>query len=119
MSARLSDDFLARTKWFAKREMRYYVALSKGREEVRVCSKQLLRAGTSVAAHVREANRARSNAEFVAKLGGALQEADESLLWLELLREECGGDVAAARDLEGEGDELIAIMSTMIKNTQV
>lgn len=51
--------------------------------------RQLLRSGTSVAAHVREAARARSGAEFCSKLEGALQEADESQLWLELLRDDC------------------------------
>ena len=87
---RLSDEFRSRTKAFAAGTIRLFVMLPKGREEVRVVGKQLLRSGTSVAAHVREATRARSDEEFVSKLGGALQEADESQLWLELLREECG-----------------------------
>jgi four helix bundle protein len=78
----------------------------------------MLRAGTSVAAHVREASRARSNDEFVSKLGGALQEADESQMWLELLREECGIDPALAKPLEKEADELMAIMTTMINKTK-
>ena len=77
---RLPVEFRRRTKEFAATINRLYVSLPKEREEVRVCGKQLLRSGTSVAAHVREASRARSDAEFTSKLGGALQEADESQL---------------------------------------
>lgn len=81
-------------------------------------ARQMLRSGTSVAAHVREASRARSDDEFVSKLGGALQEADETQLWLELLREDCGISLAQTTPLEKEADELIAIMTTMIKRTK-
>jgi len=80
--------------------------------------KQLLRSGTSVAAHVREASRARSTAEFISKLGGGHQEADESLLWLELLRDECGIEADLTKELERESNELPAIMSTMIKRSK-
>jgi len=95
-----------------------FVKLPKSREEVRVLAKQLLRSGTSVAAHTREASRARSDDEFVSKLGGALQEADESQLWLELLREECGIAPTATLPLEKEADELMAIFTTMINKTK-
>ena len=88
--SRLPEEFRRRTKEYASATIRLYVSLPKQREEIRVLGKQALRAGTSVAAHVREASRARSDSEFTAKLGGALQEADENLLWLELLRESCG-----------------------------
>lgn len=47
----------------------------------------MLRAGISVAAHVREGSRVLSNEEFVSKLGDPLQEADEAQMWLELVRE--------------------------------
>src|ERR1035438_5920164 len=87
---RLTEEFRNRTKAFAAGVIRLFVKLPKGREEVRILGKQLLRSSTSVAAHTREASRARSDEEFVSKLGGALQEADESQMWLELLREECG-----------------------------
>jgi hypothetical protein len=46
-----------------------------------------------------------------------VQEADESMLWLELLREECGIDSAMTKPLEDESSELIAIFTTMIKRT--
>ena len=115
---RLSDEFRSRTKAFAAGIIRLFVKLPKGREEVRVLGKQLLRSGTSVAAHVREASRARSDEEFVSKLGGALQEADESQLWLELLREECGITPALTPPLEQESGELMAIFTTMINRTK-
>jgi len=67
-----------RTKEFAGRVVRLYVALPVQRVEVAVLGKQLLRAGTSVAANYREAARARSAAEFVAKIELCAQEADET-----------------------------------------
>jgi len=115
---RLSGELRDRTKAFAASAIRLYVGLSKNREEVRVCGRQLLRAGTSVAAQTREASRARTNAEFVSKLGGAAQECDESQLWLELLREECGVSEEATLPLEKEADELLAILVTMIRKTE-
>jgi four helix bundle protein len=65
-----------------------------------------------------EASPARSNDEFVSKLGGALQEADESALWLELLREECGIESGLTKPLEDESSELMAIFTTMINRTK-
>jgi four helix bundle protein len=118
MNGRLPDEFRARSKAYAAQVIRLYVKLPRAREEVRILGKQLLRAGTSVAAHVREASRARSADEFVSKLGGALQEADESLLWLELLREECGVDPQRTQLIEAETSELIAIFTTMINRTK-
>lgn len=118
MAGRLSNEFRGRTKKYAAKIIRLYVSLPMNREEVRVVGKQLLRSGTSVAAHVREASRARSNAEFASKLGGALQEADESILWLELLREECGIEPALTQPLEAESSELIAIITTMINRSK-
>jgi four helix bundle protein len=75
-----------RTKQFALRVMRLYRALPR-REEARIIGRQILRSGTSVGANYRAACRARSKAEFVAKLGIVLEEADETVFWLELLQE--------------------------------
>ena len=116
---RLPEEFRQRTKRFASSIIRRFAALPKSREEVRILGRQMLRAGTSVAAHVREASRARSNPEFVSKLGGALQEADETILWLELLREDCGTHSELTAPIETEAGELIAIMTTMIRRTDV
>ena len=115
---RLPIEFRNRTKKFVASVIRLFVKLPKVRDEVRVLSKQLLRSGTSVAAHVREASRARSGDEFVSKLGGALQEADESQLWLELLREECGIIPSDTLPMENEANELMAIMNTIINKTK-
>lgn len=114
MSSRLSEDFRDRAKCFAASVIRLYVSLPRDREEVRVCGKQLLRSGTSLAAHVREASRARSDQEFVSKIGVALQEVDEYALWLELLHEECGLTSQAIVPLKSEANEFIAILSSMI-----
>jgi len=111
---RLSGELRGRTKQYASAIIRCYVKLPKEREEVRVLGKQLLRSGTSVAAHAREASRARSDAEFVSKLDGLLQEADESQLWLELLRDDCGIRGKEIDQLLGETDELLAIFTAMV-----
>jgi four helix bundle protein len=112
--SRLSDNLRQRCKAYASQIIRLYVALPKDREEVRVLGKQLLRSGTSVAAHSREASRARSDAEFCSKIDGLLQEADESSLWLELLREDCGISGQEIDALLPETGELIAIFTTMV-----
>ena len=111
---RLSEELRQRTKRFASVVIRLYVKLPKGREEVKVLGNQLLRSGTSVAAHAREASRARSDAEFASKLDGLLQEADESNLWLELLRDDCGIRDEKLDALLRETDELMAIFTTMV-----
>ncbi len=98
--------------------IRLFVKLPKNQDEIRILGKQLLRSGTSVAAHIGEASRARSDEEFISKLGGALQEADESQLWLELLREECGVEPTLTKPLEEESSELMAIFTTMINKTK-
>lgn len=114
---RLPIEFRDRTKRFASGVIRLFVQLPKQREEVRVLGKQLLRSGTSVA-HIREASRSRSNEEFTSKLGGALQETDESQLWLELLRDDCSVRSDALEALHHETNELIAILVTMVKRTK-
>jgi four helix bundle protein len=81
---------------------------------VKVLGKQLLRSGTSVAAHSREASRARSEGEFCSKLDGLLQEADESQLWIELLRDDCTIRGEEIDKLHQETGELMAIFITMV-----
>ena len=75
-----------RTKAFALRVIKLAGTLSKDSVGRRL-GDQLLRAGTSVASNYRAACRARSLADFVSKLGIAEEEADESVLWMELLSE--------------------------------
>ncbi len=80
------QDLRVRTKRYALRIVRLYTALPKS-TEAQVLGKQVLRSGTSVAANYREASRARSDAEFISKLGIVEQELDETIMWLELLVE--------------------------------
>src|ERR1700720_677160 len=115
---RLSEEFRDRTKRYASAVVQFYVRLPRARKEVDVLGHQLLRSGTSVAAHTREASRARSDAEFCSKLDGALQEADESALWLELLRDDCGITAKQLTDLIAETDELMSIFVTMVNRTK-
>jgi four helix bundle protein len=115
--SRLSKEFRERTKRYASRVVKLFVALPQ-RVEVKVIGRQLLRSGTSVAGHTREASRARSSAEFCSKIEGALQEADESQLWLELLRDDCGITDASVDWLHQETDELIAIFVTVVSKVR-
>lgn len=103
---------------FASAVVRFYISLDKSREEIRVLGRQALRSGTSVAANYREASRARSEAEFISKADQCAQEADETLLWLELLRDDCEVQTKSLEWLLKEADELIAIFVTMSKNVK-
>lgn len=78
----------------------------------------MLRSGTSVAAHAREASRARSDSEFCSKLDGLLQEADETQLWLELLIEDCGIQDPELNGIHGEAGELLAIFTTIVSKVR-
>lgn len=111
-------DLKPRTKAFALRIIRMYSHLAKSDTVAQVLGKQALRSGTSVGANYREASRGRSKAEFVAKIGECLKEAEETEYWLELLIE--SGCVAAARisDLIDETRQLIAILTTIEKKAK-
>lgn len=111
-------DLRARTKAFARRIIRLYVALPRNDTVAQVLGKQALRSGTSIGANYREACRARSKLEFISKIGDCLKEADETLYWLELLVDE---SVVAARRLQPlivEADELVAILTTIAKRAK-
>lgn len=116
--SRLSDELRQRTKKYAAGVIRLYISLPRQRKEVEVVGYQLLRSGTSVAAHAREASRARSDLEFCSKLDGLLQEADESSLWIELLQEECGVRNEQTVKLCRETEELIAVFTVMVSRTR-
>jgi four helix bundle protein len=111
-------NLLDRTKMFAQRIIRLYCALSKTDTVAQVLGKQVLRSGTSVGANYREANRARSKAEFISKMGDCLKEADETLYWLELLLEENVVSAKRLQPLAGEANELVAIFITIIKKAR-
>ena len=103
-----SGDLKDRTKQFALRILHLYRALP-AKEDARILGRQVLRSGTSVGANYRAACRARSRAEFIAKLGIVLEEADETVFWLEMLLE--GGLVKRENtdQLLKEAKELTAI----------
>ncbi len=111
---RVSNELRGRTKAFSSSIIHLFIALPKDRVEVAVIGKQLLRSATSVAAHTREASRARSDAEFCSKLDVLLQEADESSLWLEHLAEDCGISASKIDPIHQECSELIAIFTTIV-----
>lgn len=110
-------DLKERTKEFALRVIRLFGELPKS-TEAQVLGRQLLRSGTSVGANYREAGRARSKAEFIAKCGDSLREADESSYWLELLAESGLMPGPRLQPLRDECDELIAIFVTIIKRAR-
>src|SRR5437867_3306182 len=105
-----SEVLKERTKKFAISIIKLFRMLPKT-EEARVIGKQLLRCGTSVAANYRAVCRARSKAEFIARIGIVVEEADEAVLWLELLAE--SGIIAHGKteDLLAEARELTAIFT--------
>ena len=110
-------DLGVRTKQFALRIIRLFSRLPKT-TEAQVIGRQVLRSGTSVGANYREAYRARSKAEYVAKLGNSLMELEETGYWFELLTD--SGIVASHKmnGLAAECDELIAIFVTSIKKSK-
>ncbi len=110
--------FRQRTKAFAGQVIRFYIGLDKRREEIRILGKQLLRAGTSVAANYRECSRSRSQDEFISKVEICCQEADETQLWLELLRDDCGLPANTVEPIWQEANELISIFVTMARNAK-
>lgn len=98
-----------RTKEYAKRIIKLCRALPNGPENRRM-SDQLFRAGTSVGANYRAACRARSKAEFISKLGVVLEEADESVYWLEIITETRQVGPSLVQSLIKEGNEIVAIL---------
>lgn len=111
------QDLRERTKRFAIQILKIYSSLPKT-TEAQILGKQVLRSGTSVGAHYREAARARSDAEFISKIEGALQELDETGYWFDLLVE---SDIVAKEKLSGlisETEELLAILTSCSKNVK-
>jgi four helix bundle protein len=105
-----SDELKKRTKQFALRIIRLVEALPSN-QIGRVIGNQLMRSATSVGANYRAACRGRSKAEFLAKIGIVIEEADEALYWMELIVEANLLPDERLTDLMQEADELIAIMT--------
>jgi four helix bundle protein len=113
------EDLRTRTRKYALRTIRLFRALPRRDAVAEVLGKQLLRSATSVAAHYREACRAKSDLDFISKLEGAQQELDESELWLELLADAGIIKSTSIAPLLQETNELIAIFVTMTKNVKM
>src|SRR5713226_1357170 len=113
----METDLKTRTKNFALEIVRLYAALPK-KTEAQVLGQQMLRSGTSVGAHYREAQRAKSNADFISKIEGGLQELDETVYWAELIGEAGIFSEKRLRPLCDEAEELIAMFVTMVKNVK-
>jgi four helix bundle protein len=112
-----SDVLFARLKDFAGRMVKLTTALPKtyaGRQ----IGGQLLRSGTSVGAHYGEARRAKSDADFISKIEGGLQELDESSYWLSLI-ERCNMiPPHRLQSIREENEQLIRIFVTIAKNAR-
>ena len=113
----MEKNLRVRTKQFALRIIRLYSALPP-RGATLVLGTQILKSGTSVGAHYREAQRAKSNADFISKIEGALQELDETSYWLELLRDSGLVNAGRLESLEREAEELLSIFVTIVKRVK-
>jgi four helix bundle protein len=112
-----TNDLLDRTKQFALATIKFCEALPKD-ETGRILSRQLLRSGTSVGANYRAAHRAKSKADFISKMGTVLEEADESVYWIELLSDAGKVNLIMSAPLRQEADELVAIAISSIKTAR-
>ena len=117
MEKRIPEDLARRTRRFALAVIRLYGALPRSAISY-VLGRQLLKSGTSVGAHYREARHAKPNADFVSKIEGALQELDETGYWLELLRDAYVAKAGAAEKLLAESEELIAIFVSVVRRAK-
>ncbi|MBM3881892.1 MAG: four helix bundle protein [Verrucomicrobia bacterium] len=110
-------DLRERTFKFARQIIRLFASLDRG-VLAQTLGRQLLRAGTSVGANYREADQARSKAEFVAKIGDCLKEADETAYWLELMSAENVGAPADLAPAFDEATQLVAIFTTIKRRAE-
>ncbi|SRR5712692_154516 len=104
------EELKRRTKSFAIRIVKMFRSLPKT-EDARVIGRQVLRSGTSVAANYRAVCRARSKAEFISKIGIVVEEADETVFWLEMLIETNIMSAGKMEKLLREANELLAIFA--------
>jgi four helix bundle protein len=114
---RNEPDLKKRTKAFALRILKLVDAMPKTTAG-RALASQIVRSGTSVAANYRAACRAKSPADFIAKMGIVEEEADETLFWLELLEESELVTGAKLTAIKQEANELIAITVASIKTAR-
>jgi four helix bundle protein len=113
----VGDNLKERTRQFALRIIRLFRSLPR-KAEARIIGNQLLRSGTSVGANYRAACRSRSRNELIAKIGIVLEEADETVYWLELLRD--AGMIRAEKlsALIKEANELTSIFVASLRTAK-
>lgn len=112
-----AEELKKRTKSFGLRVIKLVEALPRT-NTARIIGNQLLRSGTSVGANYRSALRARSKADFISKIGIVIEEADESLYWMELLLETNLIPKERMSELMQEADELTSIFIATVKSTR-
>jgi four helix bundle protein len=112
-----SEEFKKRTKALGLRIVRLVEALPRSRT-CDVIGKQLLRSGTSVGANYRAACRARSNADFTAKMKIVEEECDESIYWIEILIESNQIEPRLVDDLCKEADEILRMVVASLKTVR-
>jgi len=106
-----------RTKKFALDIIRYSRKLPRG-DEFRIIKGQLIRSATSTASNYRAAQRSKSKADFISKMGTVEEEADESMFWLECLQDLATRPHAELNRLAKEADELVAIFVSSRKTAR-
>jgi four helix bundle protein len=106
-----------RTKSFAVRIVNLFRSLPQP-PDAQTLGKQLLRSGTSVAANYRAVCRARSQAEFISKMGIVVEEADEAVFWLELMGETGIIRPERTQNLLDEANELVAIFGASLRTSK-
>ncbi len=111
------NNLAERTKAFAVDAIRFCGKLPQA-PEASIIGRQLIRSATSVGANYRAACRARSRADFVAKLSIVEEEADECIYWMELLEEIMPQHVASLQGLKNEADELVSIVVSSKKTAR-
>jgi four helix bundle protein len=111
MSLDKHQELRRRTKDFALRVMRMCRTIPSTRE-TNIINNQILRSATGVAANYRAVGLARSKAEFISKLGIVLEEADETVFWLELLSDSGIIPASKLRELMAEGNEVAIFLAS-------
>lgn len=106
-----------RTMDFAVQAVKFFVKLPKT-DEARIPGKQFLRAATSVGANYRAVCRAKSDADFISKMGTVVEEADESAFWLELIENAGVCSSTSVQRLKTEADALLRIFSTSLNTAK-
>ena len=106
-----------KSKLFAIRVIRLYQFLTDKKREFTI-SKQLLRAGTSIGANVREATQAFSKNDFTYKMSIALKECDETCYWLEILQETGYVSPAQYENIYNDAQELFKMLTAIVKTAK-